>query len=117
MNIEEVPGFLPNRHELVQLVKYWAREVLITELGWLETGQAGGRETRIRAFALDRVSQIRDLIGNEEVEQAIDMVYAELKKNTDPQFWDIFLHGNKAQRRAVQAETHSKMIVVPPTKT
>jgi hypothetical protein len=105
----EVSGFVPTRHELIQLVEYWERKALETEFWWFLYGQVGSSETRLRAFARRRVNRIWDLLGEEEVQQAIDRVYAEVGKDVDPKLWDVFLHGDEAQRRAVQEESWRQM--------
>jgi hypothetical protein len=102
----EVSGFVPTRHELILLVEYWERKALETEWWWFTTGQVGSSETRLRAFAIRRVNRIYDLIGQEEVQQAIDRVYAEFGKHVDRRHWDIFLHGDSAARDAVQSEMY-----------
>jgi hypothetical protein len=101
----EVSGFVPTRHELVQLVQYWERIALDAEWWWFIEGTVGSSDMRRQAFARRRINRIWDLIGREEAEQAIDEARAEFAKDIEPKLWDIFLHGDEAQRRAVKEET------------
>jgi hypothetical protein len=101
-------GFVPTRHELIQLVEYWERIALEDEWFWFTTGQVGSDDRRQRAFARRRVNRIWDLLGD-EVEQAIDRVHKEFAKDIDPKLWDIFLHGDEAQWTAVQEETYRRI--------
>ena len=102
----EISGFVPTRHELIVLVEYWQRRALETEWWWFRTGQVGSSETRLQAFAIRRVNRIYDLIGQGEVQQAIDGVYAEFGKHEDQRLWDIFLHGDSAAWDAVLREMY-----------
>lgn len=101
----EVSGFVPSRHELIQLAEYWERIALKEEWWWFLTGQTGGDISRLITFARRRIDRIWNLLGKEEVKPAIDRVYAEFEKENDPRLWDIFLHGDDAQWEAVQKET------------
>jgi len=105
----EVSGFVPTRHELIQLVEYWERKALEIEWFWFVSGQVGSSDTRQQAFARCRINRIWDLLEKEEIQQAIDRVYAEVGKDVDPRLWDVFLHGDEAQRRAVQEESWRQM--------
>jgi hypothetical protein len=105
----KVAGFVPTRHELIQLVKYWQRKALEQEYSWFLSGQVGSTETRRHAFALRRVASIWDLLGEEEIQQTTDRVYAEFGEGTDPRLWDIFLHGDEVARKAVWKETSRLM--------
>jgi hypothetical protein len=105
----EVSGFVPTRHELLQLVEYWERVALETAWWWFTTGQVGSSEMRRRTFARCRVNRIWDLLGEEEVGQTIDRVHAEFGKAEDPRLWNIFLHGDDAQWKAVQEETYRQL--------
>ncbi len=106
----EVSGFVPTRHELLQLVEYWERVVLkIGFWQWFITGVVGSSDRRLREFALCRIDRIWNLLGKEEVKPAIDRVYAKFEKDVDPRLWNIFLHGDDAQWKAVQEETYRQL--------
>ena len=105
----EVSGFVPTRHELIQLVQYWERIALKEEWFCFIYGQTGTDITRRIAFARRRIDRIWDLIGKEEVQQAIDAARAEFAKDIEPKLWDVFLHGDEGQWRAVQEETWRRL--------
>ncbi len=105
---EEIQGFVPTRHELIQLVKYWAKVELdlnyfmfidsTTESDWL-------RQT---SFAQRRIGRIAELLCDDEVNKTIDEVYAEIRKTFDKRHWDIFLNGSEEQREAVREMVRGK---------
>jgi MacB-like periplasmic core domain len=107
---------VPTRHELIQLVKYWQREALEIEYWWFLFRQVGSSETRRRAFALRRVDRIWNLLGEEEVQQAVDGVYAEFGKNTDAMLWDVFLRGDEGSAKCLvggNSEGHTVIVCSP----
>src|SRR5215472_10713447 len=63
---EEVP-FVPTRHELIQLVKYWARTAFDIEYEWFLYQQSGSSDRRRQPFALNRISRIQLVIGEPDV--------------------------------------------------
>jgi len=100
----EVPEFIPTRHELLQLVKYWEREDLFYKWRNFVTSSDGDADYVIAAFSSRRIARIAELLGEEEVKRAIDEAREEFSRRLDPRRWDIFLHGDKEQWRPVQEE-------------
>jgi len=100
----EVPEFIPTRHELLQLVKYWKRKDLFYKWGSFVSSTDGYIDYLIADFASRRIAQIAKLLGEEEVKRAIEEAREEFSRRLDPRRWDIFLHGDKEQWRAVQEE-------------
>ncbi len=97
---EEIPGFVPTRHELRQIVKYWATTALDDkyfsflydadftdpQLGW----------PRINAVAV--------FLGEEETRKAINEALEEFGKKQDPRAWSVFRNGTPAERKQLQRE-------------
>jgi len=100
----EVPDFVPTRHELIQIVKYWAKERVDNAWFFFVTGQTGSSEWRINLFAERRIDRIAEILGEDEVEKAIDEVFAEFGEKQDKRIWEIFLNGTEEQQEAVQEE-------------
>jgi hypothetical protein len=100
----EVPDFIPTRHELIQVVKYWEKLRLDHLFYYFLFGQTGSSETRRVAFAGRRVSRIARLLGDEEVRKAIQEVDAEFSKTIDPRGWAIFKDGTPEEQEAFQEE-------------
>ena len=99
----EVPEFVATRHELLQLVKYWMREVLDTEYFCFCFETSGSREIRIVPFGYRRIARISEVIGKEAVDAAVEEVYKEFERKFR-RSGEIFLRGEDAQRRALQEE-------------
>jgi hypothetical protein len=103
---EEVPGFVPTRHELIELVKYWYGRWLGNDYFYFLTGQTGSTENRENPFAARRIDRIQTVLGQETVDRAIAAVMAKFSEGIAPETWNIFLNGDQAQRQAVQERFH-----------
>ena len=101
---EEVPGFVPTRHELIQLVEHWAWVRLNTIFKVFQTAVIGSTDMRKVSFAEERIRSIELLLGEEEVNRVIAQVESEFGEKVDKRVWEIFLHGSKEQREAVALE-------------
>ena len=55
---KEMPAFVPTRHELFVLAKYWIREIRQLEFFEFLSGQTGSREMRMIPFGWRRVERI-----------------------------------------------------------
>jgi hypothetical protein len=102
----EVAGYIPTRHELVQLVKYWYGRLLDDQ--WFRFLYSGSdsREFRIGRFAPRRIRRAAAAIGQEEVDRAIKQVKVEFKaKLNDTRLWEIFENGTDEQWDAVRNES------------
>lgn len=115
---EEVAGFLPTRHELIMLVKYWAERILDDEYFYFLYAQTGSTETRRLPFAGRRIKRIQELLGAEDVSKAVEEAHEEYKyKNRiDPEEWRIFTSGDDAEWERFQAgvQLASQLIENPP---
>jgi len=67
----EVPGFVPTKNEVLQLVQYWATEIIDLHFFYFLYGQSGSEESRTLYFAHRRLDTISQLIGEEEVNQSM----------------------------------------------
>jgi hypothetical protein len=100
----EVPTFVPTRHELIQLVKYWATVVLDDEFFIFVYCQRGSREIRRIPFGRRRICRIATVLGEEAVQRAIDEAEEEYSKTTSPEAWSIFKNGTTEEQKAFQDE-------------
>ena len=90
----EVQGFTPLEVELVELVKFWAREAIEMEFSQWANGIYGGSEGRTVRMGWFRVSQIEKLIGEDEVKEAIETVLAKIKdKYGTDEYWTTYQSG------------------------
>lgn len=103
---EEIPGFIPTRDELLPIVKYWFKQILDLRWFYFNTGGTGSTEWRLNVFADRRISRIASLLGEEDVNQAIDEVYIQFREDQhdNMRLWQIFRKGNQAQRDFVLSE-------------
>jgi hypothetical protein len=99
----EMPGFVPTRHELIQLVKYWATLELDKQFYFFLYTQTGSDDRRRGAFARRRICRIAAILG-EEVRKAIEEAEQEYSKKTAPRAWSIFKDGTPEERGAFQEE-------------
>jgi hypothetical protein len=98
----EIPEFNATRHELLQLVKYWAQAALDSEYWVFVTSQIGSTDLRVQPFAYNRISRIASLLGEAEVQKVVAQVEKEFGEAQDPKVWEIFLHGTADERRQLQ---------------
>src|SRR5258708_3155089 len=68
---EEIKGYIPTKHELIQLVRFWYRECLDNRWKFFSFGQSGSSESRLGRFAMRRIKRAKALIGAVAVDQAI----------------------------------------------
>jgi hypothetical protein len=103
---EEVP-FVPTKHELIQLVKYWTKIAFDIEYFWFLYQQYGSSESRQRNFAWRRIGRIASAMGEADVKKVIDEISDELVKENEG--WRVFLRGTSEEREALQKEIERKM--------
>lgn len=103
----EVDAYVPTRHEVEQLVKYWHRRALENSWFFFIYGGTGSSEVRLKAFARRRIERAQAAIGKEAVDAAIKEVRDEFRTKVvkDDRLWDIFENGTQEQWDAVLDET------------
>lgn len=106
---EEVGGYVPTRHELTQLVKYWYGRFLDEEWWFFVTGVSGGRWIQLKHYAMRRIGLAAAALGEQAVDKAIEGVREEFKsKVSDARLWQIFETGTDEQWAAVREESDRK---------
>ncbi len=109
----EINLFLLTKHELLQLVKYWADVAIDLEYFFFLYEHGGSSQLGRCDFAWARVARIADLVGREEVQRAIEEVYAKFAKGTDPEAWHAFRHGTDEEKRAVRDRIQRSVMSKP----
>lgn len=61
----EVPEYIPTRHELLELVKYWETEYVRTRYWCYAYAASGSTEMRLIPYAGRRVDRIIELLGDD----------------------------------------------------
>jgi len=102
----EVAAYVPTRHEVVELVKYWYRRVLDNSWFFFVCGGTGSSEWRLKAFAGRRFDRAEAAIGKEAVDAAIQDAREEFRRDVvkDDRLWNIYEHGTEEQWEAVRDE-------------
>lgn len=101
----EVDGYVPTRHEVMQLVKYWYLRHLENSWDFFLTGQTGSSEFRLNRFARRRIARADAAIGEEAVDAAVKEAREEFKaRDNDDRLWEIFEHGTPEQWEEVRIE-------------
>jgi len=100
----EIPDFVPTRHELLQLLNFWVKKALDYEYFAFLYAQTGSTEIRLIPYAWRRINRIGDLLGEESAKKAVEEAYVEFGKDKNPRDWEIFMHGDDADRKALQDE-------------
>src|SRR5215467_13109917 len=68
----EFPEFLPTKHELIQIAKYWLHRLLENQLWVFTTGQSGSSEWREVAYAGRRIDRIAEILPEQALDEAIE---------------------------------------------
>ena len=108
----EVAVYVPTRHEVTELVKYWYRRVLDNSWCFFVYGGTGSSEWRIKTFAGRRLDRAEVAIGKEAVDAAIKEAREEFRTKVvkDDRLWDIFEHGTEEQWDAVRNESWREIL-------
>jgi hypothetical protein len=106
----EMPGVVATKHELIQLVKYWASIRIDIRFDWFAHQCVGSSETRLESFSGRRIARIAEVLGNDETSAAVQQAYADYAKNIDPRIWNVFLNGVPEERSALQEEIERDML-------
>jgi hypothetical protein len=98
----KVPGFVPTKNETLQLVRYWATEIIDLDFSFFLHGTTGSSEWRTREFANRRLNTISKLIGQQEVSAAVEQATETFAKRVDARAWKVFWEGTKEEQEEFQ---------------
>lgn len=100
---EEVHDFVPTRHELLQLARYWEEVEIGRRYLWFTMGVIGSSDTRQVMFAQRRLSRIATILGKDAVDKVIEEVMQKMANETQSSpAWRAFLSGTEEERDVVQ---------------
>jgi hypothetical protein len=105
----EVPEFVATKHEIIQLVRYWATEIIDLDFEFFLYGCTGSSEWRTHVFANRRLTTISKVLGEEEVTKAVMQAKEDFAKTVDQRAWKIFTTGTKEERELFQNEVQEKL--------
>ena len=106
----EVPGFVATKHEIIQLVRYWATEIIDLDFEFFLYGCTGSSEWRTREFANRRLDRITNLIGEEEATKAWKQAEQAYSQRVDQRAWKILIEGTQEQQEAFQREVCERLL-------
>lgn len=86
----EIVGFAPIRHELLQLVKFWAKTVVNCRWRWFVTGGQGSDDIRVHRYGMQRIEEIEQHIGQATVDRAVAEEWDEYSNGINAEHWDAF---------------------------
>jgi hypothetical protein len=105
----EVPKFVATQNEILQLVRYWASEIIDLDFDYFLYGCTGSSEWRTRQFANRRLNTISKFIGKAEVKNAFKQAEQEFGNKVDQRAWKIFTEGNKEERERWRQEVEEEL--------
>lgn len=105
----EVPGFAATKHEILELVRYWATKVLDLNFTFFAYDASGSSDWRIWFFANRRLDTITKLIGKEDVRKAFKQAEQAFSQSVDQRAWRIFIDGTPEEREQFQREVEEEL--------
>lgn len=96
---------VPTRHELIQLTNYWANRKLEVGRGYFLDGETRDTELRLLDFAEARIGHVANLLGDDDLNTAIEEVFSQSEDNQKKEHWDIYVNAVNARRPATRRNT------------
>jgi hypothetical protein len=95
----EVPEFVPTKHELKEIVKYWFHQTLQNDFFFFETGCSGSTEWRINIYAERRINRAAEILSEQELDELIADAERGFKKEykIPDEVWNIFKNGSRQE--------------------
>jgi len=99
----EIPGVDLTLEEVVEIAKFWTREILVNHFNcflW------GGHDTdwRLGRRAIGRLESFANLAGRDIIKNAVDEAILEYGKEADPRYWEVFWYGTPEEQEQVMDE-------------
>lgn len=108
-----MPAFVATKNEILQLVRYWATEIIDLDFAFFLYGSSGSSEWRTREFANRRLDTISKLIGEEEVTKTLRLAEQAFGQRVDQRAWRIFTEDTPEEQEHFQQEVQEKSQVTP----
>lgn len=105
----EVPGFVATKHEIKQIVRHWATEIIDLDFEFFLYACTGSSEWRTRAFANRRLHKIASFIGEDEVRRIFGEAEQTFAKSVDQRAWKIFKEGTLEEQERFQEEVQDRL--------
>ena len=92
------PEYVPSRHELLTLARYWAKELTDVEIFMFFAAQAGSSDCRLQAYAARRLNRLASVLGEDAIRPVISQVEDEYRTRIGNKNWEIFLNADEEER-------------------
>ena len=100
----ECLDYVPSRHELLQLARYWVRETLSFPVNFHLFGFTGSYESKLVALGGERLRQLETVLGAEAVQSVVKQVEDEYRWGLGDRLWEIFTKGTQEELEAARDE-------------
>jgi hypothetical protein len=94
----EERGYVPTRHELMIIARYWLKEVRTIEFDWFFCGCFGSTDMRVRPYGYRRLRRIEQILGADAIEILDREINSEFEAEVGPRLWKMFLEGEEPER-------------------
>lgn len=102
------PGYVPTRHELRQLARYWAGVGLDFRLDCCFLQMVCGTGSRRAAYAGTRLSRMAEVIGEDAVRQEEDAAAEEVRRRLGPDLLHVFTRGSLEEEMRVYEDSETR---------
>ena len=89
-------------HELIQVANYWANRKLEVWRGCFHYGETRDTEPHLLNFPEARIGHIAKLLGDDDLNTAIEEVFAQSEDNQKKGLWHIYVEAVNARLLTAQ---------------
>jgi hypothetical protein len=94
----EENGFVPTRHELSILARYWLEKVLTMKFNCFLYAESGSTEIRVLPYAYRRLARIGRILGADAIETLDREAMSQREAKVEPWLWEMFVEGKEPAR-------------------
>ncbi len=106
----EIPAFVPTRHELLQIARYWADVELDLNFFMAIHQCVGSDWLRKTSFAARRLDLIERVLGGDDVNNVVKNVHDKFSESVDPRWWKAYMAGDTTELTRIADEPTSAMV-------
>ena len=98
------PEYVPTRHEVLQLARYWSARWMDIEMSYFFTSAVGSSDWRVHAYAGRRLDRMAEAIGLEAVDKVFGEIREKCREDMDVRHWQIYQSGTDEERTKLVEE-------------
>ena len=95
---ESFSQFVPTRNELLELLRHYEREQHELAWWWFVQDSQSSSEIHMADHVLDRLDELRSLLGHEDATRVWEEMQQEFEEETDPEAWEAFRSRSPGER-------------------